>query len=107
MPRGNGMGPAGMGPMTGRAAGFCAANGQPGFANASGGRGCGLGRGRGGGQQGGGGHGHRRMFFATGLPGCVRTAGGVDAKQVLVNQAEALESELTRVREQLETLEKK
>ena len=33
MPFGDGTGPLGMGPMTGRAAGFCAGFGQPGFAN--------------------------------------------------------------------------
>lgn len=48
MPRGDGTGPAGMGPMTGRAAGYCAGYGQPGFMNPIPGRGFGLGRGRGG-----------------------------------------------------------
>ncbi len=33
MPRGDGTGPAGMGPMTGRAAGYCAGSNAPGFAN--------------------------------------------------------------------------
>jgi len=33
MPRGDGTGPAGMGPMTGRAAGYCAGNSGPGFTN--------------------------------------------------------------------------
>ena len=39
MPGGNGTGPAGMGPMTGRAAGYCAGYSTPGFANPIGGRG--------------------------------------------------------------------
>jgi len=48
MPRGDGSGPAGMGPMTGRAAGFCAGYNVPGFMNPYGGRmGGGFGRGRG------------------------------------------------------------
>jgi hypothetical protein len=48
MPRGDGTGPAGMGPMTGRGAGFCAGYGAPGFANAPrGGRGYGMGYGYG------------------------------------------------------------
>lgn len=46
MPRGDGTGPGGAGPMTGRAAGFCAGFSVPGFANAAGGRGF-FGRGRG------------------------------------------------------------
>jgi len=51
MPRGDGTGPMGMGPMTGRAAGFCAGFGTPGYMNAGpgwgGGRGFGRGRGLG------------------------------------------------------------
>jgi hypothetical protein len=38
MPRGDGTGPAGMGPMTGRAAGYCAGYGVPGYTNPVGGR---------------------------------------------------------------------
>jgi len=38
VPRGDGTGPAGMGPMTGRAAGFCAGYPVPGFLNAYGSR---------------------------------------------------------------------
>ncbi|WP_052880840.1 DUF5320 domain-containing protein [Kiritimatiella glycovorans] len=48
MPGGDGTGPAGMGPMTGRAAGYCAGYGVPGYANPVPGRGFGFGRGRGG-----------------------------------------------------------
>jgi len=49
MPRGDGTGPAGMGPMTGRGAGYCAGYPVPGFMNPVGGRGYwGWGRGRGG-----------------------------------------------------------
>ena len=50
MPAGDGTGPAGMGPMTGRAAGFCAGYPAPGFRGAGrgfGGRGGGRGFGRG------------------------------------------------------------
>ncbi len=50
MPRGDGTGPMGMGPMTGRAAGYCAGYSVPGFMNPYGGRfggGFGWGRGRG------------------------------------------------------------
>ncbi|MBN1435968.1 MAG: DUF5320 domain-containing protein [Sedimentisphaerales bacterium] len=72
MPRGDGTGPAGMGPMTGRAAGYCAGYSVPGFANnAVGGRGF-FGRGRGG----GGGFGRRNQFYATGLTGWQRFGAG-------------------------------
>ena len=48
MPCGDGTGPMGMGPMTGRGAGFCGGFGAPGFMNAAPGRGgMGFGRGRG------------------------------------------------------------
>ncbi len=52
MPRGDRSGPAGMGPMTGRGAGYCAGFNTPGFANRMGGgfgfgRGFGRGMGRG------------------------------------------------------------
>lgn len=60
MPGGDGTGPMGMGPMTGRAVGFCAVYGMPGYANPMGGRGRGFwGRGRGGGR--GRGFGFRRF----------------------------------------------
>lgn len=48
MPAGDGTGPLGMGPMTGRAAGFCAGYPTAGFMNSVPGRGRGIGRGRGG-----------------------------------------------------------
>ena len=56
MPRGDGTGPMGLGPMTGRGAGFCAGLAAPGYANSIG---CGFGFNRG--------RGFRRMFYATGF----------------------------------------
>lgn len=47
MPRGDRTGPAGMGPMTGRGAGYCAGYSVPGFANPAFSRGLGFGFGRG------------------------------------------------------------
>ena len=47
MPRGDGTGPRGLGPRTGRAAGFCAGNTVPGSAAGSPGAGRGLGAGAG------------------------------------------------------------
>jgi Family of unknown function (DUF5320) len=75
MPGGDKTGPSGMGPMTGRAAGYCAGYPAPGFQNPVQGRGYGRGAGFGGG--GGGGAGGRRwrnMYYATGLPGWARTS---------------------------------
>jgi len=46
MPRGDGTGPMGMGPMTGRGAGYCAGFGMPGYMNPGSGRGYGRGVGR-------------------------------------------------------------
>jgi len=73
MPRGDGTGPGGMGPMTGRAAGFCAGYGVPGYMNPAGGRGF-FGRGLGGGF--GRGRGWRNTYYATGMPGWQRAAMG-------------------------------
>ena len=44
MPKGNGIGPTGQGPMTGRGRGYCTGFNIPGFANSGFGRGFGLGR---------------------------------------------------------------
>jgi len=59
MPRGDGTGPRGMGPMTGRAAGYCGGSGVPGYANAGPRRGGFW----------GGGWGWRNWFYATGPAG--------------------------------------
>ena len=71
MPWGDGTGPGGMGPMTGRAAGYCAGYPVPGFVNAIPGGG-GWGRGR-------GGWGRRNQFYATGLTGWQRAGYGYPA----------------------------
>jgi Family of unknown function (DUF5320) len=76
MPRGDRTGPMGFGPMTGRAAGYCAGFGVPGFMNQSGGRSWGRGA-WGSGSWGGGGRGWRHWFYATGLPGWMRFGGGM------------------------------
>lgn len=118
MPGGDRTGPMGMGAMTGRAAGYCAGSGMPGYANPVPGRGFGMGfgRGRGGGRQGfgGGGRGWRNMFYATGLPGWMRSGGYAAPyqkpdpdmeKQALTNQAEALQSELDLIKKRLDEIE--
>ena len=75
MPGGDGTGPAGTGPMTGRAAGYCAGFPVPGFMNPM------SGYGRGGFGRGfrGGGRGRRNWFYATGMPGVARAAAGLPA----------------------------
>ena len=67
MPGGDRRGPAGMGPMTGRAAGYCAGYSVPGFVNGVYGAGWGYGRSR------GGGRGRRNQYYATGLTGWQRS----------------------------------
>jgi hypothetical protein len=118
MPRGDGTGPAGFGPMTGRAAGYCAGFQMPGYANPISGRGFGMGFGRG---FRGGGYGRRNMFYATGLPGVARygaypVPAGYSVpyqkpdpdweKNALKNQADALRSELDYIKARLDELEK-
>jgi hypothetical protein len=79
MPGGDRTGPGGMGPMTGRGAGYCAGYDVPGYANPI------PGGGRGGGAYGsrwwarGGGRGRRNWYYATGLPGYVRASRGMPA----------------------------
>jgi len=72
MPRGDRTGPMGMGPMTGRGAGYCAGYDVPGYMNPGPGRGYGYGYGMGGGRGRGGGRGWRNWYYATGLPGWAR-----------------------------------
>ena len=71
MPRGDGTGPTGLGSMTGRGAGYCAGYNAPGYANPVGGRGFGARGNFGGGGRGG--RGYRNQFYATGLPGWMRS----------------------------------
>jgi hypothetical protein len=118
MPAGDGTGPAGMGPMTGRAAGYCAGYAFPGYSNPLPGRG--FGWGFGGGRGFWGGRGWRHRYYATGLPGWIRF-GGYRApyaypgtyykpdpemeKQALKTQANALQSELDAINKRLGELE--
>ncbi len=108
MPNGNATGPAGMGPMTGRAAGRCAGFGMPGFADVQV-RGFGRGRGFGGGGGGGrgrGGHGRRNQFYATGLTGRQRAAMSVEQQlDMLKGQAENFQDALEDIRKRIEELQ--
>jgi len=103
MPRGDKTGPMGMGPMTGRGAGYCNGFAVPGYANPTpfaGGYGCGLGRG----------FGRGNMFRATGMSGWARygfpaykgtSEAPFDEKTLLTNQAEFLENQLQQVKKRL------
>jgi hypothetical protein len=114
MPRGDRSGPMGMGPRTGRGAGYCSGSGMPGFANPGYGRGFGGGIGFRGAGFSGGGRGRRNRFYATGRPGWMDFGGypvayqgaGPDVeKQALKNQAEALQSELDLIKKRLGDIE--
>lgn len=121
MPRGDRTGPMGMGPRTGRAAGFCAGSRTPGYANP--GPGLGLGRGfgggggfRAGGYGGGGGWGWRNQaagnYYGRARGGrflpleaeAQSAAAGYaqdDEVQTLVSRTRALENELAELKKRL------
>jgi hypothetical protein len=99
------MGPMGMGPMTGRGAGFCAGYGVPGCANPAGyGGGYGRGRGRG--------FGFGRMYWGPVAPwqaGYAHPAAyaepyEMDEKEVLSRQAKYLEEELKQIKRRLDEI---
>jgi len=122
MPRGDGTGPAGMGPMTGRGAGYCAGYSVPGYMNPYGGRYAGVGRAFGGGF--GRGRGYRNWYYATGLPGWARYNMGYPAwgsvagypftpdlepdqeKEILKSQSEALQKQLDEIKARMDELSK-
>ena len=120
MPRGDGTGPMGAGPMTGRAAGYCAGYSTPGYVNPIPGRGY-WGMGRGGFGRGGAGRGRRNWYYATGLPGWQRAAYGYPAFggwsnpnlpemtstqeiEMLKQDSELLKKQLNDINERIETL---
>lgn len=98
MPGGDRTGPMGMGPRTGRGAGFCGGARAPGFASR------GLGAGAFGGGRGRGGRGRRNMFYATGLTGWQRAA--MDAAEppaaTQPQPQEAVQQELEAIKTQAE-----
>ncbi|MDN5348292.1 MAG: hypothetical protein PWP65_1856 [Clostridia bacterium] len=123
MPRGDRTGPWGLGPMTGRGAGFCAGFPVPGFMNP----GWGFPFARWGFPFVGG-RGYRRMYYATGLPGWLRWAGAAlpflwsaysafapafsskkaaeTEAEYLRQQASFLEEQLRDIKERLEELKR-
>ncbi|MBN1365004.1 MAG: DUF5320 domain-containing protein [Syntrophaceae bacterium] len=114
MPRGDGTGPMGMGPLSGRMAGFCAGYNMPGYMNSISGRGIGMGWGRGGR---GGGFGFRNRFYTTGVPGWAFYGSSMAApyrnpdpeteKQFLNNEAEFLQQEMDAIKKRLNELSNK
>jgi len=114
MPRGDGTGPAGMGPMTGRAAGYCACYPVPGFMNPVGGRGY-WGWGRGGGRGRGFGRGFGWARAGYGQPAWEPYAYGgapfaqtMTSKQELAGlkqQAEYFQDTLDEIKQRMEQLE--
>lgn len=121
MPFGDRTGPQGLGPRTGRGAGYCSGFGMPGSMNpVPGGSGFGLGRGRGiGCRWFGGGRGWRNWYRETGLPRWERAGYGyhgsyaygagltVDEEMdFLKNQAGFLKKQLDEIENRISTLEK-
>ena len=98
MPRGDGSGPMGMGPMTGRGAGFCnpsmyRVNNRAYFGA------YGMGRG------------YRRQYYATGIPAYLRNDyiqynDTIDEKSFLRQQKIDLENQLKQVAERLYEIDK-
>jgi len=86
-----------MGPMTGRAAGFCAGYSVPGYMNP------GFGRGFWG--RGGGGRGWRNRFYATGLTGWQRAAMGWGAYGGVAPAAPTAADELAGLKAQSQYLQ--
>jgi hypothetical protein len=109
MPRGDRTGPEGRGPMTGRAAGYCAGYDVPGHANPIPGRGSGFGR------SGGWGRGRRwrHWFRAPGLPPWARVGarprGGPvpDAPPAPEEEAESLKEQAAWLKGQLDAVNRR
>jgi hypothetical protein len=107
MPRGDGSGPMGMGPMTGRATGICEGNDVAGFISPAFGRGCGMGfgRGRGMGFRRGGGFGLMRWRMNPIASQAQKPEPEME-KQSLNDYAKELEAELESTKKRLSEIEK-
>ncbi|MFA5310935.1 MAG: DUF5320 domain-containing protein [Candidatus Omnitrophota bacterium] len=108
MPRGDGTGPMGLGPMTGRGAGYCAGYATPGYVNPVPSRGFGRGR--------------RNWYYATGLTGWQRASMGIpsfggmypyppevtprEEMDILKNQADLLKKQLEDIQNRIDGLGK-
>ncbi|MGM0472161.1 MAG: DUF5320 domain-containing protein [Bacillota bacterium] len=108
MPRGDGTGPEGLGPQTGRAAGYCAGFDVPGYANGRPRQGLARGRRRGAASGRGLGRGRgmraRNRVFATQRQANVRPQTAQDEAAYLKQEKKALQDELEAIENRLETL---
>jgi hypothetical protein len=109
MPAGDRTGPLGLGPMTGRAAGYCAGYPVPGFMNPIPGRGMGrgFGWGRGRGRGRGWGHGFYGVPGPAWWPayGAAPVSPPSDEMEMLKAQAQHMEKALTEIRNRIDELE--
>ena len=114
MPRGDGTGPLGLGPMTGRGAGYCAGYPAPGYANPGPGRGWGFGYGRGFGRGRGWGRGFGRRFgfgweaypYAYGSPyGYPANVTPKQEADMLRAEAKAMQEEISAINQRVKDLE--
>jgi len=106
MPRGDGTGPRGLGPMTGRAAGYCAGYSTPGFANSYGGR---MGMGRGYGRGFGFGYANQVPYYNPPVYGGSYYQPSIEPKQeigALSNEANMLKEQLEAINKRIAELEK-
>ncbi len=107
MPAGDRTGPMGLGPMTGRGAGYCAGYAMPGYMNPMPGYGWGMGRGMGFGRGRGGGRGWRHWYHATGLPFWARTAAPLATDAPADAEARALRAQAAQMERTLEEIRRR
>ena len=106
MPWGDGTGPMGAGPMTGRGLGYCGGYGAPGYTNPAPGRGFGYGRGWGRGRGFGRGFGFRARFYPY-YGGYTPAVNPQQEKDILKEQAKVIQQELNAINKRLKDLENK
>lgn len=107
MPRGDRTGPDGIGPMTGRGAGYCAGSSTPGYLNPMPRRGLGRGFGRGMGR--GRGFGFRRFQFAQpeNITPVYREPTKEQEVQYLEQESKSLEQEQKIINKEMEEIKKR
>ena len=104
MPRGDGTGPFGNGPRSGRGQGFCAGSNRAGIASAGQGRGMGRGLGLGGGRNGRRMQ-HRNQFIAAQASDFFGADASMSEIELLRQQAESLTSASAEIQARIAALE--